>query len=271
MALIKINRATQSYSGTPEYVGRVLDIYSQIDQVMSDVWETMLYAVVLLDDGSTRNIALGGTWDFNYEYHAEVDADPQTIADWKARVEATIEAKRKADAEERAKKYETECMQSAKAPTKGRTVTVVKGRKVPIGTTGMVVWEGIDSYGANRIGIKDASGHVHYTAASNATANVTKPDGMTWSKFVEGLRNSRPVRDAGVKILATGQVGICFFAQDERVGIALTSRKVQGRYMDVLWANVDEVVRVEGIVTLPPGDPEVKPAPVVQDIVDVPF
>ena len=35
----------------------------------------------------------------------------------------------------------------------GQIVTVVKGRKVPIGTTGEIRWIGEDSYGSMRVGI----------------------------------------------------------------------------------------------------------------------
>lgn len=285
MALTKIDRKwdsvtntrTVSVAGSPEHVGRVLDIYGKCERIMSDVWDTVSYAVVLLDDGSTETIHLG-TSEFGWDYEAKVDADPQVIADWKARVaaaeKAAHEALMKAEAEARVKQYEADCKRAALAPIKGRTVTVTKGRKVPVGTTGVVVWEGSDSYrGEARIGIKDASGHIHYTAASNATANVTKPDGLTWVQFVEGQRASRPVKDAGAKILATGQVGLCFYVSDDRFGIAVTSRKVQGRYVDVVWANAGEAVRVEDPVTLPTGTPEVKAAPVVkdEDEVVVPF
>lgn len=57
---------------------------------------------------------------------------------------------------------------------KGQTVTVVKGRKVPKGTTGVIVWEGepVTAYSktVQRIGIKDAEGNMHYTASSNVVA-----------------------------------------------------------------------------------------------------
>ncbi len=49
---------------------------------------------------------------------------------------------------------------------KGDTVVVVKGRKVPKGTTGVVIWQGIGQYGT-RVGVKDAAGVVHWTASSN--------------------------------------------------------------------------------------------------------
>lgn len=56
---------------------------------------------------------------------------------------------------------------------KGKIIRVVRGRKVPQGTTGECVWLGAGksySYydrGADRVGIKDSNGQVHWTAASN--------------------------------------------------------------------------------------------------------
>jgi hypothetical protein len=235
VALTKVERKYEGGSirielvGEPEYVGKVLSIHTKVERIMSDVWDDVSYATVLEADGSTKTICVGGC-EFGWNYKCEIDADPKVIADWNARVEAAAkaahEAQMKAEAEQRAKQYEADCKRSALAPTKGRTVTVTKGRKVPVGTVGVVTWEGTDSYrGEARIGIKDAAGHVHYTAASNATANVNKPDGLTWAEFVEGQRASRPVKDAGAKILATGQVGLCFYVSDDRFGIAVTSRK----------------------------------------------
>jgi hypothetical protein len=55
---------------------------------------------------------------------------------------------------------------------KGKTIAVVKGRKVPIGTTGECFWLGSAggrrgiSFG-DRVGLKDASGTVHWLAADN--------------------------------------------------------------------------------------------------------
>lgn len=50
---------------------------------------------------------------------------------------------------------------------KGQQVTVVKGRKVPVGTTGEVFWVGQSKYGGFRVGLKDAEGETHWTAAAN--------------------------------------------------------------------------------------------------------
>jgi len=49
---------------------------------------------------------------------------------------------------------------------KGQTVTVVRGRKVPKGTTGEIRWTGTDNYGNDRVGIMTDDG-MQFTAASN--------------------------------------------------------------------------------------------------------
>ena len=53
---------------------------------------------------------------------------------------------------------------------KGQTVTVVRGRKVPKGTTGIVFWIGTDSFDKPKIGFRDDAGTTHWTAASNVEA-----------------------------------------------------------------------------------------------------
>ena len=52
----------------------------------------------------------------------------------------------------------------------GQSVVVVKGRKVPKGTTGVITWTGFDSYDKPRIGFRDEAGEIHWTAASNVEA-----------------------------------------------------------------------------------------------------
>jgi hypothetical protein len=49
---------------------------------------------------------------------------------------------------------------------KGVKVRVARGRKVPIGTEGVVIWIGNGDFG-ERVGIKDATGAAHFTAAKN--------------------------------------------------------------------------------------------------------
>jgi hypothetical protein len=57
---------------------------------------------------------------------------------------------------------------------KGATVVVARGRKVPKGTTGTVIWMGEDNWGKGRLGLKDAEGTVHWTASANV--DVVAPE-----------------------------------------------------------------------------------------------
>jgi hypothetical protein len=56
-------------------------------------------------------------------------------------------------------------------PAKGKTLKVVKGRKVPVGIIGTCIWLGNSGFGP-RVGIKDESGQVFWTALSNVEVAV---------------------------------------------------------------------------------------------------
>lgn len=82
---------------------------------------------------------------------------------------------------------------------KGSAVEVFKGRKVPIGTTGTVIWIGADRYkrGAFRVGVKDEAGEVHWTAEDNVrvtdgAARLTDLDEIARST---ALRITRLIKD----------------------------------------------------------------------------
>lgn len=79
------------------------------------------------------------------------------------KVRAAYEAAREAKAELERTLAEIE---EAKRIAKGRTVVVVRGRKVAKGTTGTVIWYADGVYGP-RVGLKDDAGTVHFTAAKN--------------------------------------------------------------------------------------------------------
>lgn len=86
-----------------------------------------------------------------------VDATPEVIAAWTAwRVQRSYERIRW-EAERRAKVLE-----------RGRDAKVVKGRKVPVGTVGQVMWVGENKFGpGQRVGLRLASGEVVWTNADN--------------------------------------------------------------------------------------------------------
>lgn len=57
---------------------------------------------------------------------------------------------------------------------RGQHVTVTKGRKVPKGTTGEVIWTGESDFG-KRVGIRTEAGETHFLAEANVTATSQLP------------------------------------------------------------------------------------------------
>ena len=52
---------------------------------------------------------------------------------------------------------------------KGQTVEVFKGRKVPVGSTGVIFWvaDAFDGAGVTRVGFKTETGEAHFTDVAN--------------------------------------------------------------------------------------------------------
>lgn len=150
------------------YVGKVVARFSENTRVMSDVWEDVPYMTVMTDDGEFKTMSLG--WGNT----ATVDAPPSVMEAFKRdeefkAIKAKVAAKRAA-----AKEAAAYAAREAATPYKGKTVKFVKGRKVPKGTVGEVIWFGEGKkygygYGPapKRVGVKDAAGTVHWSAASN--------------------------------------------------------------------------------------------------------
>lgn len=136
------------------YQGLVLDLGEYNGRDDSD-----FYAVVWdRDNKCTKRVEYASTRGWTYPNGASVDATPEVLAEYEAyckEKQAQIEAQRQ--------------QAEAQTPRKGKTLKVVKGRKVPIGTVGECIWTGPDSYRPNhtRVGIKDAAGTVHWTSADN--------------------------------------------------------------------------------------------------------
>lgn len=158
------------------HVGRVVSKGVDYNrQVMSDVWDNVPYVVIMNDSMHLETIDTyeGPGYDaFAYLKpqvpENEVDATPEILAaahviqeDAKVRQaaeKAAMEAKRAAAAAEAERK----------AVRKGRTVRVVKGRKVPKGTEGVCFWIGDSGYG-RRVGMK-VNGETVWVDAANVEA-----------------------------------------------------------------------------------------------------
>lgn len=112
------------------------------------VWNEEKQAPESLEFASTRG------WSYPC-YGSKPDATPEIMAKYQA-----WEA-------EQARKYrERMAAEEAARPERGKTLKVVRGRKVPQGTVGACIWVGEGRWG-KRVGIKDESGAVHWTAITN--------------------------------------------------------------------------------------------------------
>lgn len=136
---------------TVEYEGHVVGL-----REMNGYDDSDFYAVVWdAEAAAPKEVMYATTRGWTYNNSASVDATPEVMEAYNAYQEA---------ARVTYLRYRAE--QEASVPSKGKRVTVVKGRKVPVGTTGTVIWHGEGNYGW-RVGVKDADGEVHWTAASN--------------------------------------------------------------------------------------------------------
>lgn len=161
--------------------GATLKTFSNVERVMSDVWEEVEY-VAYWDGAKVVTAAVGGV--LPYEPAPEgtsvesrttvtVDATPDVIA-LAAEYEARVAAERaKIEAERLARKRAEEKAREDATPYRGKIVRVARGRKVPIGLVGEVIWYGDGNFG-RRVGIgRGAKGRdgkytdVSWTAASN--------------------------------------------------------------------------------------------------------
>ncbi len=175
MGTMSITVTSKDGSVQVSYTGATLKTYGESVQVMSDIFEYHTYAVVFDNDsGEFKNVFL--TSDYPYadeKREAVIDATDEIKALYEAHL-AMIQAKK---ALERAEARRAEALAEVRTPGRGKTVKVVRGRKVPVGTVGECTWYGRGrGYGFRegemRVGIKMADGRVEYTAARNVEVVV---------------------------------------------------------------------------------------------------
>lgn len=244
-------------NGEVKFEGRVISVRTEYGvRVMSDVWDDTTCAEVLNDQNRIEKILL------HCGYHgelatAEVDATPEVLA-----TIANLRDMEQQKAEAQAAAFRLECakreQEAAKDAVlynvrKGSRVRVYKGRKVPVGTVGVVIWEGDSAYG-RRLGVKDDNGTVHWVAADNVEredAALLRSTVTDWVAFYDTLRGLEtaaaklveeafPVRGCQVRT-ACGKVGSVFWKADDgkRVGV-----RVGPDRNDVVWANANTVTAV---------------------------
>ncbi len=165
------------------HTGCTLKTYGESVQVMSDIYEYHTYALVFDNDsGEFKSVFLTSDYPSSSgeKRVATVDATEEVKALYEAH-EIMVEAKKALD---RAEARRADKLAEVRTPGRGKTLKVVKGRKVPVGTVGECTWYGEgrsyspfrSSYrnaapGPMRVGIK-VNGEVVYTDARNVEVVV---------------------------------------------------------------------------------------------------
>ena len=234
------------------HVGLVMGLpYTREQRVMSDVWARVtLVNVWNPETEKPEPLALHYGFELNSRTGTStIDIDPKIQAAWDLKQAEAAEAAR--IAAERFGEEEAERLAEAdlKKISKGIRVVVVRGRKVPKGTQGVVIWEGPGDWGP-RVGIKDGQGPPHWLDTSYVEAVVPgvlpgeTPEGG-WRALREKIRaeenewkSTFPKKDDWVRILESGIEGKVFWAQDERIGL---NRRGAESSEDAIWVNVWEV------------------------------
>ena len=230
-------------------------------RVMSDVWENQTFVKVW--DVESQEVQTITIYTTNLSSRcgrvSEVDAPAHIIAaytaaeDRKARLRA---AREELDA---AMRLDKEAQGELKKVVNGREVIVVKGRKVPVGTRGIVRWMGATEWGY-RVGISvTGQDKLTYTSISNCEALVAglEPNEIPvggWAAYRDvviaaetATIASRPKKGHRVRIIADGTKGTLFWINGDRCGVDTRPVKEQrGRSPEPLWLPLDEVERLDG-------------------------
>lgn len=131
-----------------EHVGRVFSISSREYRAMSDVYTIASYAMIVKDDGSLEEIMVHSGFEGdtkNGRAVVDVGAEAEAlIAGYRAKMAPVWEAQRLAREAEKAaakkKADDAEAYRIANKPVTGTKMIVVRGRKVKVGTIGVVAF-----------------------------------------------------------------------------------------------------------------------------------
>lgn len=133
---------------TIEYVGRVVSVSRRDFRAQSDIYTIATFAWVVEDDGSQKEILVNANYECDVsggQAKADLDDAGRALLDAYATKMAPIwaEQKRVRDLEAAAVKKkadEAEAYRIANKPVIGTKMIVVRGRKVKVGTTGVVAF-----------------------------------------------------------------------------------------------------------------------------------
>lgn len=201
--------------------GQVLDITRKEVRVMSDVYANHTIATVFDEHGAITTVDCG--YDFEL-----CDRSGQVIVDAPEKALQTYHASKDiAAAQLAATEREAHARRLVLDVVVGSTVTVSRGRKVPVGTTGVVTRITSGSFGL-RACVKDSTGAEHWTALDNL--DVTHPmirdgkpiPGSTWVDVREAMIASQPrlpIKGDVVRLKDAPEImGVVFWVQGLRLG-----------------------------------------------------
>lgn len=228
---------------------------SRTERVMSDIYADVTSCVVWNPEkGTVDMVRLGSNFELETRYGtATVDIDPKIKADCDAKAAAAEDARKKAEAERIEREMEERARTEVVGVRPGTEVVVVSGRKVPLGTRGVVFHEGDGKYGP-RVGFKDAEGKKHWTSTSNVVGvlpgtNPGDAPSCGWVGLRDRIRDAKeawiktwPKKHTQVKHLGSGIVGNVIWIKDERIGV---KRGGAPKGESPIWCNVWEVAVIE--------------------------
>ena len=89
----------------------------------------------------------------------------------------------------------------------GQIVKVYRGRKVPLGTIGIVFWlsEEADAFGCYKIGFKDDAGNKHFTAINNVDFYFDGADALNESRVAQEKAEAKERRRLKKEFEASGE------------------------------------------------------------------
>ena len=255
------------------HVGLVMsESFKTEERVMSDIYADVSHCWVWNPEKKHREqVTLGYHFELGHRFgFPVVDIDPEILRAWQEEQAEAALRQREANEAHREAELEAEAERELKEPKKGDRAVVVKGRKVPKGTVGVIIWEGSNQYGP-RIGLKDDDGKVHWTATSNVEVAFPglKPGEAPRGGW-RGLRarmqqaqkdweNTFPEKGDWVSILDSGIRGRVFWVKGERIGM---KRDGAPPDEDPIWKDAWEVAVIDasgGVLSQTPVGPAAVP------------
>jgi hypothetical protein len=231
----------------PTYEGLVVSGPHRTTYFLASDYGIGVYVIVWNPEKLTTEQVSVGYEDYGTDWYTEGGAEGITV-------DATpevLEAVRIQEVEDRWCRDMIADLEDERTVTTGKAVEVYKGRKVPVGTTGIVRWMGDGKWGM-RVGLKvEGQDKLVYTALSNVRVDqsaegralqaAAKAEYEAWraakDKAAVGLSKGMTVkvtdgRDAGM-------VGVIFWLRDGRLGVKADPRD---RAEQPVWCNATQVV-----------------------------